>query len=188
MFANSDGARVALAVTRVAGGSQVRLVLQSQRVAWVGTHWFGRQVLCPRSFGGECEACRGQVARTCGFVIALVDIGQSWRPGLLEVTPSSWSRLEMLCRMEGFEVTLGLEFEASRRRARAPLRLEPIGSHGRQVAELATPLRLVESVAVLFRLSLPRSTEEPSDWGVRVTREIQTTCTVAISKATKQTV
>jgi len=163
-------ARCQLSVLKVRMGSVVSVQLLLSQPAWLGTHWIGgRQWLCAGCDDGECPGCIGQCSRLVGFAGVAVHVGSRVVPMLLELSSQSWAQLELLSHMDSMDVVPGLVFEASRRRSRGSLRCEPV-KMSPVVPELASfdQARLVNAVAVLYRLPLLAVGEDPDGWFLRV--------------------
>lgn len=159
--------RAQLRIVRIAPRHSYRLVLLCDCVMWVGTHWVdGRQWLCAGTDVDACVGCRCQVSRLVGFGLVGMVTPDRIVPSLLEVSPSAWSRLEGLCRMDGLDVTCGLVVDARRPRSRAALRLEPV--EHREGLRRYTERQLVDAMAVLYGLPLSRDGEDGTAWLCRV--------------------
>jgi len=157
--------RRGLFLLKVMPGSRTQVVLQSDAVEVVQTHWFDKQYLCP---GWDCPACGTYGGRVGVFFVGLVRQGPEWAPCLVELTAGAWSRAGMLIQMESMEIGPGLCLELSRHSARKGVRAEPVEWTENINPLLATRERLVDALGVLFRLPARGLEETAAVWVERV--------------------
>lgn len=158
-------AAMALPVLRTQPGSVHQVTLQSEKVLYLGTHWFNAQLLCA---GEDCPACDWSPSKCRGFAIGLAEAVQRQTPVLIEASAGSWSRVEGLRQMEGLAFKPGLRIEIGRRKRNSPLRLEPYAEGGPVEEQYRAAWRMVAALAVIFRLPIPRPDEDPQQWALRV--------------------
>lgn len=160
-------ARAQLKILRVPARSKCEVVLLSERALFVACHWLsGRQWLCSATEEYGCPACHGQVPRCVGFGIVRLVANLHVDVRLLEFSPGSHARLNMLAEMEGWPVGCGLHVGVSRARPRSGLRMEPLGFASGH--DGLSESRLLDAIAVLFGLPLTVEGEQSEDWARRV--------------------
>lgn len=155
----------ALPVLRIRAGDKVGLRIISIDLPWVQTHFVDRQYLCP---GEGCPLCFSRAVREHGYLIVQTTTYREKRVYLLEVTPSTYEHMRSLALLEGEMRLLGLEVEASRRRANSPLRLEYVGHSSLPKDCLVSRLKILTALAVLYQLPSPYEGEGDFAWAARV--------------------
>lgn len=168
MFVDESGmvtSRRGVVLLKVQPGGRARVCLQSVHVEVVQTHWFGRQMLCP---GWDCPACGTYATRAAVFQVALVLQGPEWRPCLVELTASEWSRTRMLAQMEGIEVGPGVVCELSRGGSRSAIRCVVVEATTGVSSVLSTHERLVDALSLLFKLPVRNEGEAAKAWIERI--------------------
>lgn len=141
-----------LPVLKIRAGGAAEAVVEHAPPLFVGTHWFGRQVLC---VGEDCQGCLVKPGRVRGFSLVSADVGGRPRLFVLENSTNEWARLEGLLRGCGELLAAGVKLHLGRRRPQSPLRMEPDGLVSCSFAGEASAHRLLSAVAVLHGLPLP---------------------------------
>lgn len=172
--------RRGLTLLRVMAGSRSEVVLQSDQVEVVRTHWFERQILCP---GWDCPACETYSSRVAVFFVALAVVGPRVQPVLVEVTASEWARCGLLSRMGVGVVEAGGRLEISRSAARRAARVTLTDVGGTVVPELRTRERLIDAISLLFNLPARAPAELASSWCDRVHSAVVEQASLAIRKS-----
>lgn len=137
------------------------VVLQMDAPVWFGTHYLDKQYLCS---GADCPACIDRALRIKGYMPILGGDPENLRPGMLEFSTSTWDRL--LGRGNALEILIGrgTTVEATRRKAKSPLALEPLPNRGQLDFTLESQEHLVSCIAVLHRLRPLRDGESAVEW------------------------
>lgn len=155
------------------------MVVQSERALLVGTHWFGRTLLCPSQ---DCPGCLQQQAAVRALVV-VSPVAESEPQGyLLEVGGATWAGV--LAGVEALDVgpIRGAVLELVRTRRRGHLRAV---ARDRRADLLRGPLgserRLVQAAACLYRLPQPRDDEPAHDWGLRVQPAVRAAVAAAVA-------
>lgn len=158
-----------LLLLKVEAGTRARVCLQSEEPEVCQTHWFERQVLCS---GWDCEACGTYASRVAVFQVAVVQRGPEWTPCLVELTASEWSRTRMLAKMESLRLGPGTLCELSRGSRRAAIRCVGVEETTQVSAALKPRERLIDGLAVLFKLPLRFADETAAAWCERVHSQV----------------
>lgn len=167
MFVSSPGVSVvkALGLVKVVERSRVQVIVQSEAAELLVTHWFGRQYVCP---GLDCPACGTYQSRLSVWNVVLMRGGDSLQPRLLELSAQSWARLKFMAGWEDSESLSGLVVDLHRGSMRRPVIAEPAGGRGEVVPLLSSGVRLLEALAVVFKLPLPGREEASPAYCSRV--------------------
>lgn len=179
-----ERSKMQLPILKITPGGVVKCVLGDVGPLWYGVHWAGnRQHLCSGYNGSSCPLCGLTESRVIGMTLVEVEIGNTRRPLLLEVSPLAWSNLESRCRFGGFDLVAGVRTTLSRPRARGMLRLEPEETVERSGLWLDAERRLLGGWAVLYGLPLPMLDETFAEFQSRVVVALATRAAVAAAKA-----
>lgn len=155
----------ALPVLRVRAGDRVGLRVLSVDLPWVSTHYVDRQYFCP---GEDCPLCFARAVREHGYLVVQTTSYRENRVFLLEVTPAAYEHMRALAMFEGEMRLLGLEVEASRRRANSPLRLEYSGHTQLPEDRIVPRWKIMTAISVLYQMPSPSEGEGDLAWATRV--------------------
>lgn len=169
----------ALPLLRVRPGSSTEVVVQSEDVVYVNTHWLGRRLWCCME---DCPGCQHSPIRTVGYFAAVVELPQGPRPVLIETTPNEMCRLDGFLQMAKLEFKPGLLLEASKRYKPSPVRFEPIAASGRVVDALRPVRRALSAAAVVAGLPLPLDGEADLDFADRISEAVRRQLQLALAK------
>lgn len=166
MIGEKPERRTKLAVLKVIGGRQTKVVVACDDVIGFSVHWLGgRSYMCA---GDLCPACLADVgSRWNGCLVVRWSQGAASRLMLLELSASAWDRFFGLVRMEGWSKLNGLAVSISRARAKSPLILDPIGFLDGPRPEPVVVWRMLDAVATLYGLPSAREGEGADDWSDR---------------------
>lgn len=158
--------RLSLPLIRVNPRSVVHLAWAGTVPICVGTHWFGKSLIC---IGDGCPACEVMRVRLSVFALArIVDAGVLSPLAMLECSAASWCRYEGLATMDTDGVAPGQVVAVTRRAANKPLVIEPMPGQVVPMEKPGSLHQLLQAVSVLLRVPGPLEGEGAVAWRDRM--------------------
>lgn len=149
-----------LPMVKVGVGSKVELVLRCRTMLCLATHWIGgRTVLCA-SDGDLCPCCAFKQPRALCYTIVTARDGRGDRLALLEGTQNTLG--DFFGNLGGKVV--GVWLQATRPRAKCPLRFEVLGVEKALFNQEIDGFRLFQALAGLYCLPMPRPGRTALEW------------------------
>lgn len=139
------------------------------------THYFDFSVLCA---GRECPGCKHRGKRWLGYLAVETSQG----PRLLELTAAAWQSAYGRLKFEKYESAAGVVFRVRKPALRSPVMLEPLRLDG-VCDKSAAAVRVLRTVARLYKLPLPLPKELAADWDVRVSDAMRAIVAAAVRSA-----
>lgn len=151
-----------LPLVKVRVGHAKRIVLLSESVVSVATHWLGGSSLLCVGDGGECGGCSVSPVRTLGYTIVGVEENGCWVPSLLEASTGVFAAISALTP----DTLSGSLYRVGRPHRQRALCLEYDGRVDLWPTGYGGEFRLLAAIAGLFRIPRPlreQTAQEYSD-------------------------
>lgn len=149
-----------LPVHKFGVGCKTDVILRAEVVVALATHWLGGRTLLCADDTGFCPGCEHTTPRLSAFTLASLVSKQGRRLGLLEMTSSA--ALDLFGSLP--RPLDGTILRCCRPGSRQALRFERIGRQQEMFGQPVEGFRLLQALATLFGVDLPRPGQTAVDW------------------------